>query len=101
MKPTVDRWPVLVEDACWPKFQDAVKKVGSPWKAPSGREYELDLRGYRLQINLVLESYDLPPREQIDEDLFEYACLLQDTVGDPWSGQALRDIVALWKRRAV
>jgi hypothetical protein len=101
VKPTVDRWPVLVEEACWPRFQDAVQSIDSPWTGPSGLVYELDLRGSRLQIDVVLESYDLPPRQQIDDDLFEYACLLQDTVGDPWSGQALRDIVALWKRRAT
>jgi hypothetical protein len=101
VKPTIDRWPVLVEEACWPKFQVAVKTIGSPWTGPSGLVYELDLRGTRLQINMILERYELPPRERIDNDLFEYACLLADTVGDPWSGQALRDIDALWKRRAV
>jgi hypothetical protein len=101
MKPTVHRLPVLVEEACWPKFQAAVQEIGSPWTGPSGLVYELDLRGYRLQIDLVLESYDLPPREQVDGDLLEYACLLQDTVGDPWSGQALRELYALWTRRAV
>ncbi len=100
MKPTIDRLPVLVEEAVWPKFQVAVQSLGTIWTAPSGREYELDLAGYRLVVSLILESYEPPPRAAIDEDLFELACLLQDIVGDPWSGQALRDMVALWQRKA-
>lgn len=99
MKPTIDRVPVLVEQAVWPKFQIAVRSLGETWEAPSGRRYGLDLTGSRLVVNLVLESYELPPGSEIDTDLFELACQLQDIVGDPWSGQALRDMVALWETK--
>jgi hypothetical protein len=99
VKPTIDRVPVLVDEAVWPAFQAAVAALGQTWQAPSGRAYALDLAGYRLVVSLLVESYDLPAGSEIDDDLFELACELQDLAGDPWSGKALRDMVELWETR--
>jgi hypothetical protein len=99
VKPTIDRVPVLVDEAVWPRFQVAVATLGETWQAPSGRVYALELAGSRLMVSLVAASYELPAGSEIDDDLFELACELQDLVGDPWSGQALRDMAALWETR--
>jgi hypothetical protein len=97
VKPTVDRLPVLVEDTVWPEFQAAVESLGPAWTAPGGRVYELQLTGSRLVVSLILSSHEVPRGADIDSDLLELACSLQDCVGDPWSGQALRAMVALWE----
>jgi hypothetical protein len=98
VKPSVELLPVLVEDATWPRFAAAIETLAGRYDAPSGRRYALDLAGERLVVSLVLESYAEPSGAEIDADLFELACALQDIVGEPWSGQALRDMVALWER---
>lgn len=96
MKPTIDTVPVLVEESVWPEFQRALQSLGARWTAASGRVYSLDLQDRRLVVSLVLERYELPAAAEIDTDLFELACLLQDLAGEPWSAQALRDMVDLW-----
>jgi hypothetical protein len=88
---------VLVDEDVWPEFQPAVRSLGAVWAAPSGRGYKLALDGRRLVVSLVLEGYELPEGAEIDADLFELACLLQDIVGEPWSSKALRDMVTLWR----
>lgn len=98
MKPTIDRLPVLVEESVWPEFQPAVRSIGEGWASPAGRAYELELENRRLVVSLLLVGYELPSAAEIDDDLFELACQLQDLVGEPWSADALREMVELWSR---
>jgi hypothetical protein len=99
-KPFNDRLPVLVEESVWPEFQPSVASLGETWTAPSGRVYALELSGERLVVCLVVDSFALPSGAEIDEDLFELACTVQDRVGGPWSGDALRRMVEFFHTKA-
>ncbi len=89
--------PVLVDEDVWPEFADALLALGERWTAPSGRSYLLALAGRRLEVSLALDTLvPPPPGDAVDADLFELACLVADRVGDPWSGDALRRLTALW-----
>ena len=89
--------PVLVDEDVWPEFQEAIKKVGSQWAAPSGRTYALNLSGSYLRVDLLVDDLVPPPsNDEINTDLLELAVLLQDEAGPPWNGAFLRQLVQGW-----
>ena len=88
---------VLVDEDVWPEYQEAIKKVGTPWSAPSGRIYALNLLGSYLRVDLLLDELVPPPSNlEINTDLLELAILLQDNAGAPWSGDFLRQLSQAW-----
>lgn len=92
-----DRYPVLVEQDVWEEFRGAVAALGDRWTAPSGRTYLLDFAPPRLEVALEATAMEPPPPgDEIDADLFELACHLYDAVGGEWSGEALRNLAAIW-----
>ena len=89
--------PVLLDEHVWPEFLDAVRGLGDAWTAPSGRHYLLSLTGDRFEVALVVDGLGPPPDgDDVDTDLLELVSQVHDTVGDPWSGEAVRQTAALW-----
>ncbi len=96
--PLVPPLPVLVDENVWPEFAPAIRALGPDWTAPSGRSYRLELSGRRLEVflRLAAEPAAAPGGDEIDADLFELACAVQDEVGGEWSGETLRRAAAVW-----
>lgn len=89
--------PVLVEQDVWPDFREVVESLGPAWDASSGRRYLLRFDGLRLDVLLELDDLEPPPPDpDVDRDLLELACRIYDERGGEWSGEALRDVAALW-----
>lgn len=92
---------VLVDENVIPEFRSALAGLGQDWQAPTGRRYRLALAGERLEVALLLDPLAAPPpKRDVDDDLFELACVLQDAAGPPWSAAALRALAEQWGRNA-
>jgi len=92
-EPLVPSLHVLGDDDFWPEFEAGLRSLGELWTAPSGRSYRLDLEGRRLRVDLLLpDDVIVAPTSasEVDRDLFELACALQDVVGGEWSAEGLR-----------
>ena len=101
MTPTeiVPALPVLTEENLWPEFAAALDTLGSSWRSPTGRQYRLERSDRTLVVSLLLAPAAVappPPSEEIDRDLFELACALQEAVGGEWSAEALRKSAAIF-----
>ena len=97
MSDLVPPLPVLADERVWPEFLDAVRTLGDSWTAPSGRRYRLTLEGQRFEVALVVDGLGPPPGgDDVDADLLDLACQVHDAVGDPWSGDAVRQTAAFW-----
>ena len=89
--------PVLLDEHVWPEFLDAVRALGDGWTAPSGRRYLLALEGDRFEVLLEVDGLAPPPdADDVDADLLELVGRVHDAVGEPWSGEAVRQTAAFW-----
>lgn len=91
--------PVLADDALDHDAAEVLDALGSPWRASSGRTYDLQLRPPWLRIDLRLATDSLaptPPGEAIDTDLLELAAAVDDARPGEWSARAVRNACRGW-----